>query len=260
MDFGWNLHRLVGQAVLDLVLPPTCALCGAAGSSRVAFCQVCERELAVSERLMKGACRRCGRPGGGAKAAAGQTTTDGDDHRAGCQQCRRNSWELHQVAAMWAYQDRVREAVVAAKYAHATALGSALGRRLAIFTRSHFADDPPDVITWVPSHLTRRLSRGGVGTRTIATAVAKEWKLPIAPILRAVRRIPKQAWLDDQARIRNVRGAFAIKKSYVQQDKHVLVVDDVLTTGATTNELARVLRQAGARRVSAAVVARALRK
>lgn len=79
------------------------------------------------------------------------------------------------------------------------------------------------------------------------------------------RRIKKQAWMGEKERISNVRGAFRIRTGFPRRGtadriagKHVLLVDDVLTTGATANETARVLKQAGARRVTVAVVARAL--
>ncbi len=83
--------------------------------------------------------------------------------------------------------------------------------------------------------------------------------------MRTTRRIDKQAWLDDAQRLENVRDAFSLKNSYALlrspriANRHILVVDDVLTTGATANEVARVLRDDGARRVSLAVVARAVR-
>ena len=127
------------------------------------------------------------------------------------------------------------------------------------------ADDWPDVVTYVPSCLTRRVARGGNGASLIASAVAHRIGRPCRSLLRTTRSIAKQAWLDDDQRQQNVQGAFALKRSYAfprmpqPHDRHILVVDDVLTTGATANEVARVLRGGGARRVTLAVVARAVR-
>ena len=77
------------------------------------------------------------------------------------------------------------------------------------------------------------------------------------------RRIEKQAWLDNEQRRRNVRGAFRLKKSYAfaktAVNQHILVIDDVLTTGATANEVTRVLMDAGARKITLGIVARAIR-
>ena len=111
---------------------------------------------------------------------------------------------------------------------------------------------------------------GASGWVTIATAVATGIGRPCRQLLRITRQIEKQAWLNESERAKNVRGAFAPKKSYAfpsrsrgisgQQiaGRHILVVDDVLTTGATANEVARVLKDAGASRVTVAVVARAV--
>ncbi len=179
--------------------------------------------------------------------------------------CRDRKFIFDAVITMWSYQDRVCEAIVAAKYAHQSPLADALGRRLAQRNADRFAAQRPDLVTYVPSHLTRQISRGGNGNQTIAGAVAREIGRPCHTLLKMVRRIAKQAWLDDRQRLENVRGAFSLKKSYAFprppeiSNRHILLVDDVLTTGATANEVARVLREGGAQRVTLAVVARALR-
>lgn len=183
-----------------------------------------------------------------------------------CAHCREIDYRFDGVATLWAYQDRVREAIVAAKFVHRAPLADAMGRRLGERAKAFFpANDPPDYVTFVPSHLTRQVARGGVGTAVIATAVAQSIGRPCRSIMRTTRRIDKQAWLNDEERLENVRGAFCVKKSYALMrsrglaGRHILVVEDVLTTGATANEVARVLREAGVRRVSLAVVARAVR-
>ena len=135
--------------------------------------------------------------------------------------------------------------------------------------------DPPGLVTFVPSHFSRQVTRGGIGNRAIAEAVARRLslvskdskcrKIKCRHVLRTTRRIKKQAWLDDCQRRQNVQGAFAMKRGYALTvfpkltNRHVLLVDDVLTTGATANEVSRVLFRAGASRVTLAVLARALR-
>lgn len=182
-----------------------------------------------------------------------------------CSHCRDRRQQFDAVAAVWAYRGRVCEAVVAAKYAYNASLADAMGRRLGLRVREVFGDELPDQVTFVPSHWRRRLSRGGIGTRTIAEAVAGVIGRSCRPLLRMTRRTKKQAWLDDEQREINVRDAFSLIKSYAfptppqVAKRHILVVDDVLTTGATANEVCGVLRAAGARRVSLAVIARAIR-
>jgi predicted amidophosphoribosyltransferase len=174
------------------------------------------------------------------------------------------------VIALWSYHGLVCDAVIAAKFAHRCPLGDALGRRLGAQVASHLRQDPPEVVTYVPSHVLRQLTRGGNGNQAIAEAVASRLRkigLPVKcrELLKTTRRIAKQAWLDDQQRQENVRGAFALRTGYSLTKRrrltgqHVLLVDDVLTTGATASEVSRVLAAAGARRTTLAVVARALR-
>jgi ComF family protein len=179
--------------------------------------------------------------------------------------CRDLKFVFDGVIPLWSYQDDVCDAVVAAKYAHRSPLADALGRRLGRRIADVLAADRPEVVTYVPSHLTRQFTRGGNSAEAIARAVSRQIRCPCRPLLRMTRRIAKQAWLDDAQRQTNVRGAFSRKKSYAFSgppaagNGHVLLVDDVLTTGATANEVARVLRDGGAKRVTLAVVARTLR-
>lgn len=207
---------------------------------------------------MRSVCRRCGVP------RPRVSGSDLDD-AAGCVHCRDLKLQFEGVVCLWSYQDKVCEAIVAAKYVHHAALGDALGRRLGHRVEEALSDDPPDIVTIVPSHRWRQFQRGGNGNQAIGTAVAKTIDGRFEMLLRATRPIEKQAWLDDKARLKNVRDAFSMKKSYAfpkspkVANQHILVVDDVLTTGATANEVARVLLAAGARRVSLAIVARAIR-
>ncbi|WP_419190109.1 ComF family protein [Stieleria marina] len=206
-----------------------------------------------------------------------------------CVHCKKEAFQIDQVIAKWTYQGKVCDAIIAAKYARQSALGNALGRQLGEHVATQIDGDPPQQITFVPSSFRRQWARGGrTGIIAIAQGVAHAIKaaapvgspnlnpnLAVKPLLRITRRIQKQAWLSDVERRKNVSGAFATKKGYawrrdspifgtpegrasVIANQHILVVDDVLTTGATANEIATVLRNAGARRVTLAVVARAV--
>ncbi len=280
----------VGFSLLDLVLPPACRLCNLPVSSGD-FCSDCVSALTLSETVMESACPRCGIPRPrvtGHRATSDRATSDratangatangatadwwpadqGTD--ANCLHCRDKGFDFDAVVAMWSYQDRVCEAVIAAKYAHQSPLADALGRRLSRRVADRFSQPNeqggPELVTYVPSHVTRQFARGGNGNRTIAMAVSRKIGLPCHTLLKMTRRIAKQAWLDDPQRLKNVHDAFTLKKSYAFPrppaiaNRHILLVDDVLTTGSTANEIAAVLHRGGARRVTLAVVARALR-
>ena len=193
---------------------------------------------------------------------------------AKCPHCYNQKFEFEAIFPLWLYQDRVREVVLAAKHAHHTALNATLGRHLGarIIEMQEFAAQGAwglpskfDLVTYVPSHFTRQFARGGNGNQIIAEEVGKTLGVPCRQPLKITRRISKQARLGDQARNRNVSGAFCSKKSYALgrltgvKTKRILVVDDVMTTGATANEVSRVLLASGAQVVCLAVVARALR-
>lgn len=272
------------QALTELVLPAVCRLCHAPVGLADDFCIPCEMALSLSRPMMRAACPRCGMPRpvaqetgprcGGPDLATAPSLLKGCFKEGcvtegcvteGCVHCRDAEVRFDGVAALWAYQGLVCDAVVAAKYPRHAAIGDALGRRLAAVVLERFVTDLPDLVTFVPPHLTRRVSRGGNGAALLAASVAKGIGRPCRSLLRPARRIAKQAWLDDEERLENVHSAFRIKRSYAfpgrsfPLDRHLLVVDDVLTTGATANELARVLLSHGAGRVTLAVVARAVR-
>jgi len=281
-SFGlaYDLLAKPTSALCDVVFPPVCRLCNESVTAGSDFCRACETALVASQPMMDSACQRCGRPGSASQRGihdvrsaeldtdspqAGETTIAvASPHHQVCPRCRGESLEFDQVIPLWAYLGRVRDAVVAAKYVSQTPLGDALGRRLASRVAAAIVSDRPDLVTYVPAHFSRRFARGGNGIRIIATAVATGLGRPCLEVLKITRRIAKQAWLDHEQRQINVRGAFAPKKSYALTrppgiaNRHILVVDDVLTSGATGNEVARVLKAAGAEKVTWAVVARAV--
>lgn len=275
-----SLIARLGRRTLDLLLPATCRLCDRCVPSNRDFCTACRLQLESSENLMQFACLRCGRPGSGSSAVGRPAAfPDGETDQTGCPQCRRETFPFDLCIGLWTYDGLVRQAIVAAKYGSQIALADAMGRRLAHRIRdliegsassaSATAADRPDVVTSVPSHFWRRMQRGGGGSRVLARSVARtlrhDWPgLGLADLLATTRTIKKQAWLGEKERVANVRGAFRASRRFWEppsparlRDKHVLLIDDVMTTGATAAENSAVLKQAGARRVTVAVVARA---
>jgi ComF family protein len=115
----------------------------------------------------------------------------------------------------------------------------------------------PEIVVALPLANQRLKERGFNQAALLAAGVAKQLKLPVAhgAMLR-IRETPPQSGLNREARIKNIRGAFVCDSSLV--GKSVAIVDDVMTTGATISEAARALKNAGAARVEAWVLARAL--
>ncbi len=229
-------------------------------------------------------CPRCGMPQSSLVGSSSENdenqmapvpSSDGDETwngygrgDEGCNDCRGKSLEFDGLIALWAYSGRVCDAIVAAKYVYNAPLADAMGRRLGATVADRLAKlnhSPPDCVTYVPSHVTRQMSRGGNAIIAVAQTVARAIDRPCRKLLKANRMIKKQAWLDDDARQKNVHGAFSVRKSYASPrspqlaNQHILVVDDVYTTGATGNAVASALKQAGVARVTWVVTARTVR-
>lgn len=115
----------------------------------------------------------------------------------------------------------------------------------------------PDLVVPVPMHWSRRIVRGTNPAEVLAEMVAQKLQIPVAlDLLQNRRKTRKQGTLLPDQRRRNVREAFSVSAGYDIKDTCILLIDDVMTTGATGDELSRMLRRAGARRVSVAVLAR----
>lgn len=291
MYLSINTIRHWRQTALDILLPPACTLCGGAPETRQSrFCGECSRLLAShrSDRV----CARCAMPlpskgsnpsgdlserqrSGTGQAIDGQTA-DTSHPEAGsrdsarqrrfprCYHCRKEKFLFQRALAYGFYEGTLREAVIATKQTSHAPLTLALGELLADSLRPQLQCLFPDRIVAVPAHWTRRVRRGGVPSQWLAESVGRSLGIQSVETLRCIRHTRKQGTLPPEKRAENVRGAFRAKKGYAfgVSDRaicgmHLLLVDDVLTTGATANAAASALRAAGARSVTLAVLARA---
>ena len=160
------------------------------------------------------------------------------------------TWEyLDGVICASAYRDRVKDLITLLKYSHQREAAIVLGR---IITRKV---DPTsfDVVTSIPVASSRLRLRGYNQSELIAKEVSQQLRLPYLSLLRRVKNI-QQVGKSRNERLSQVEGVFAVHHSPIHL--RVLVVDDVLTTGATLNEAAGILKRAGARSVWGAVGAR----
>lgn len=247
----------MSSTLLDILLPPTCLLCGD-GINSGDLCGDCEQRLSGSWPAMVIPCRFCGLP---------RSKLPVPPFDQPCGGCPAKPYPFDSVTPLGIYQGAVREAVVATKRAAHGALASCLGVRLGkVLALTDFVDQV-DCVTFVPTHRWRRLIRGGPsGAQRLAVSVGKVLQVPTIELLATTRWVAKQSLLPDEQRELNVCGAFRVKRSYAWKrssklrDQHILLVDDVLTTGATAKESTSVLMQAGAASVRLAVVARAVRR
>ena len=249
-QFGACLRGLARGAT-DLLFPPQCIFCAgggeegsrweAIGSSWVCPKCIKENELALAEP----ACPTC--------AAPAELTEIRD---ASCPSCRKQGSLLAGAVRLGLYQSSVGNHLRALKYQGREELAQPMALQLARSLHRVPWLVRVEVVTAVPSHWTRRIARPVRILDLITREVAEAVDRPLLPLLRRVRGGPHQVGLSYPQRVLNVRGAFALRNGVELRDARVLIVDDVMTTGATVEECARVLRRGGAAEVFAAVIAR----
>lgn len=225
--------------LLQILFPPTCLLCGAPGATGLDLCAGCAVDLPWNRTC----CARCALPLEG-------PALDG----ALCGACQRRPPPYHRCLAALRYQTPVPSLVGAAKFRGRLNAARLLGQLLAQ-TLGQSGEPLPEVVIPVPLHRTRLAERGYNQALEIAWVVARELALRVDSgcCERRVATLP-QAGLDEGSRRRNIRGAFAVPSRLGWG--HVAILDDVVTTGCTVEELARELRRAGVRHVDVWAVAR----
>ena len=143
------------------------------------------------------------------------------------------------------------------KHRRGRTLAAAVGRWMALRLGDQLSDFRPDFVVPIPARLQRRITRGVNSPGILSRRLARQLQVPVfQDLLRWQRRVERQHTLLPTERYQNVNGALAISRGYDIREARVLLVDDILTTGATANEATRVLSKAGATRVCVAVVAR----
>ena len=187
-----------------------------------------------------------------------------------CRTCRATAPEYPQgklklqfidsTAAVWYYKENVRRSLIRYKFHRARHLAEPFGRFVAMKVLSSGMEDV-DLVTWVPISPLRRIIRGYDQDQLLAQVVSRELGIPCVPLLKKVRHNRPQSGIQGYAKRRaNVLGAYRCEAPERLAGARVLLVDDILTTGATAGECARILLTAGAEKVSCAVVASAHHK
>lgn len=228
------------SAFVDLLLPPRCVFCGAEeerpAAEAVAICPSCA--AALSRDVIR--CPTCGEP-----AASGSHP---------CDRCVRRR-HGDGIAVLTSYGDEVRGPVLRAKRPGGEATAAGLAALLVAKHAERLRACEPDVVTAVPMHWLRRAGRGTSAAHEIGRGVARGLGLPLRRLLVRRRWTRMQNELPFEERAANLRAAFRVAAPVA--GRRVLLVDDVTTSGSTLAECRRVLVEAGASAVYAAVVARA---
>ncbi len=212
-----------------------CLLCGAMSHDGLC-CAACAAEL---PRLSAPHCPVCALP-----TLAGEV----------CGQCLKDPPPFDRTLAAFSYSFPINQLIKALKFHERLVLVNFLADQLV-----KQADTHPDCLLALPLHPSRLRERGFNQSQLLAARIAKRTGIPLlTDACRRVRDTPPQSALPWKERGKNMRGAFEVMALADIRGKHVAIVDDVMTTGASTGELARALKHAGAGEVSVWVVARTL--
>jgi ComF family protein len=241
------LHK-TSAACFALFFPDDCRICGAplAEISRIPVCRDCLREpQPLSADYF---CASCRTP---------FLNPAPLDSLGLCQLCRRGLRGFDSAYSYGAYDGVLQQLIHLFKYARVRPLAAPLGAFLASAIPR---DQRFDVVVPVPLHWRRRWARGFNQSALLAQAVARRYGISVVSALRRRRATTSQAGLTHARRRLNVADAFVVKRNKVVAGRRILLVDDVMTTGATATSCALALKQAGARYVALLTLARVDRR
>ncbi len=230
-------HWLV--SALHCLYPPTCLLCGAAGHEGLDLCSGCVRDLPHNANP----CRRCALP-----------LPAGAEAGALCGRCQIEAPVFERCHGALRYEGAVRHLVGRLKFDGKLAHGRLLCRLLGDYLEASGAQ-LPELLLPVPLHPRRLRQRGFNQALELARPLGRRFNVPVrASACKRIRATRPQAELELAERRGNLRGAFALRKDLPA--RHVAIVDDVVTTGATVSALAGVLLRHGVKRVDVWAAAR----
>jgi len=237
---GWR------RCGLNLLLPPRCAYCTAEGplvEDELLLCDECREALGPEDWAY---CLRCG-------AAA---SPEGPAPRS-CEMCHTARLKFDTVVSMGDYRSELGRAVLRMKQPVGDTLSAAVGRLYWLRRGAKVASLRPDIVVPVPMFWARRLSRGTNSPDILAESLARRLRVPLVQgvLVRSRNTLP-QASVRPGPRFANVRRAFRLSTTYDLDGLRAVLVDDILTTGATASEIAALLKRAGASMVAVAVLAR----
>jgi len=246
------------DALASVLFAAPCRVCGQALTtvSRIPVCAACLDEF---ERIVDPVCSCCGRPmatspGGDVPAAR---PVNAPLHEALCRLCRADFYAFDQARSFAIYDRALSEIVLLLKYEQVISLANWFGDRLAEMVLREGAEQRVDVVVPVPLHRDRHRERGYNQAELIARAVAKRMHLPLdSSLLVRIKPRPSQLVLSRTEHWKSVRGAYATRPGKKIDNLRVLLVDDVLTTGATLDACSRALKKAAAAAVVGVTVGR----
>jgi ComF family protein len=246
---GWFAE--ISDALVSVFFPSGCRMCEGllTSASRVPVCGEC---LSSFPRVAGMVCEVCGRPMPGLTGEPEQPLL--------CPACLNRTYAFDRARSFALYEEATVRAILLLKFEQIEPLGAWFAERLAELVSAEGDRLAADVVVPVPLHRERERERGYNQAALLSKPLAKRLRLPHqAVLLVRTRARPDKQVLSFEERWESVRGAFATRPGSQVDNLRVLLVDDVLTTGATLDACAQALRQAGAKSVIGLTAARAVR-
>jgi ComF family protein len=228
--------RALLHAIESVLFTGRCVLCTDRTNRRLDMCEACEIELPWSTEQ----CSRCALP-----LPAGIT-----HENAVCGLCQIAPPIFDRAQTIWTYSPPIAQLISAFKYQRRFSYGRVLCELASQeIASTHLLTPKPDYLVATPLHWRRHLHRGFNQCDHIATFFSNSLGIPVFRGVKRVKATPAQQSLDSLQRHDNIAGAFEVKSTESLQGRCVAVVDDVMTTGATANELSQCLLDAGVNEV-----------
>lgn len=246
---SWN--GIVDSA-LSIVYPRQCPICSrdvpvVGHRSWSDLCRDCRESLCPPDAVV---CQRCAAPLGPHSVST---------RKSGCIHCRRQRPRYYRAISLGRYEGLLRRVCLRCKDAGRERLVAHLAELLVELRAEALLQAAADLVLFVPHHWRRRLTREHNPAETMARVIARRLKVGLGEsMVRKVVATRTLKRLSPVERQHEIRGSFAVSQDVAWRGLNVLLVDDIMTTGATANELSRCLKSHGVQRVTVAVLARVI--
>ena len=220
------------KVLFDFFVPPVCLVCGKDTEEEL-VCQECINLLSPIEKRF---CILCGNP---------------FTKREVCKYCKDYKLSLSRIRSLYKFEHPLPLLIHEFKYKNKRKLGEIFGKKMAVLVRSDPYLKNAELIIPVPLHPSKKRERGYNQSEIIALQISQDMGIRMLNILKRVKNTRTQTELSVQERRRNVEGAFVLLQEFKEtiKGKKVLLVDDVITTGATLDACSEVLLKNGAQEV-----------
>ncbi len=218
---------------LDLLYPPRCVICDQVVSAEAVVCPACQKKIHM---VLEPVCMKCGKP-------------LVDERKEFCRDCREKKHYFTQGKSLWVYETEVKKSIYRFKYQNKREYARGYAEEIAKTYGDWIKKKKIQAIVPIPLYKRKQKKRGYNQAQVLAKELGKIWDLPVyTNLLIRIRDTKPQKMLNDTERKNNLKKAFKTTQNIVQLE-HILLIDDIYTTGSTLDAAAAVLLDAGAEEI-----------